>query len=290
MDVLRIKRKRTEEPLDALGMHLATHAIMPPLRKKTRGGVDVFQFAQTVENGAWQDGALRQNLQSQLSKLAQDLNKNAKVQSPPGRETRLAPRTDNVARRYAVKVTGDAEVPRRKRRPTSPPKVISSKDVPRNDFRMYDAVLEDKGPSLPPMDPEMEKFLPMLQDYLTLQETTSASSVNPSSSSDSYASTRDDYVWDVFYRRPYSLSEWNSIAANYGMVTGLPPSAEDEEFSDNSEAEEEDEADEDSNAEEYYKNDYPDEECSDSDDDFFNDATDDEDFVSDPADSDHDWR
>ncbi|KAF8133406.1 hypothetical protein EV363DRAFT_1397638 [Boletus edulis] len=249
MDVLRIKRKRTEEPLDALGMHLATHAIMPPLRKKTRGGVDVFQFAQTVENGAWQDGALRQNLQSQLSKLAQDLNKNAKVQSPPGRETRLAPRTDNVARRYAVKVTGDAE---------------------RNDFRMYDAVLEDKGPSLPPMDPEMEKFLPMLQDYLTLQETTSASN------SDSYASTRDDYVWDVFYRRPYSLSEWNSIAANYGMVTGLPPSAEDEELT---------RPTEDSNAEEYYKNDYPDEECSDSDDGLTT-----TDFVSDPADSDHDWR
>ena len=32
---------------------------------------------------------------------------------------------------------------------------------------MYDAVLEDQGPTLPPMDPEVEKFLPMLQDYLT---------------------------------------------------------------------------------------------------------------------------
>lgn len=47
------------------------------------------------------------------------------------------------------------------------PKVISSKDVPRNDFRMYDAVPEDQGSTLPPMDPEMDKFLPMLQDYLT---------------------------------------------------------------------------------------------------------------------------
>jgi len=136
------------------------------------------------------------------------------------------------------------------------------------------------------MDPEMEKFLPMLQDYLTLQETTSASGVVPGGGSGSYAS---DYVWDVFYRRPYSLSEWNSLAANYGMVTGLPSSAEDEELSDNSEAEEEDEADEDSNAEEFYRNDYPDEEYSDSDDDFFHNTTD-EDFVSDLADSDHEWR
>jgi len=47
------------------------------------------------------------------------------------------------------------------------PKVISSKDIPRNDFKMYDAVLADQGHALPPMDPEMEKFLPMLQDYLT---------------------------------------------------------------------------------------------------------------------------
>jgi hypothetical protein len=32
---------------------------------------------------------------------------------------------------------------------------------------MYDAVLEEQGPASPPMDLEMEKFLPMLQDYLT---------------------------------------------------------------------------------------------------------------------------
>lgn len=32
-------------------------------RKKSRGGVDVFQFAQTVEHDAWEDNELRQNLQ-----------------------------------------------------------------------------------------------------------------------------------------------------------------------------------------------------------------------------------
>ncbi|KAI9568329.1 hypothetical protein HD554DRAFT_758683 [Boletus coccyginus] len=276
--ILRIKRKRTEEPLDALVVESRFR------RKKSRGGVDVFQFAQTVEPDAWEDNALRQNLQSQISKLAQDSNESTRAQAPPGRETRLPPRTDNGARRYAVRVTSDGGDSRKRRRPTSPPKVISSKDIPRNDFRMYDAVLEDQGHALPPMDPEMEKFLPMLQDYLTLQDTIS-SGVTPIANS--YTPTGDDYVWDVFYRRPYSLSEWNSFAVNYGTVTGLPPSVEDD-LSD-SESEEADEADEDSNAEEYYKNDYPDEEDSESDDDLFHDAED-EDPVSDPADSDHDWR
>lgn len=110
------------------------------------------------------------------------------------------------------------------------PKVISAKDIPRNDFKMYDAVLEDHGPALPPMDPEMEKFLPMLQDYLTRTHVPLSSSffetlmvsciVQESggiSNTNAYA-TSDDYVWDVFYRRPYSLSEWNSFAANYGTV------------------------------------------------------------------------
>jgi hypothetical protein len=284
--ILRIKRKRTEEPLDALVVESRCR------RKKSRGGVDVFQFAQTMERDAWEDGTLRQNLQSQISKLTQDSNESAKTQAPPGRETKLAPvppRTDNGAPRYAVRVTGNGKDPRSKRRPTSPPKVISSKDIPRNDFKMYEAVLEDQGPTLPPMDPEVEKFLPMLQDYLTLQDTT-PSSVIPNANS--YATTSDgDYVWDVFYRRPYSISEWNSFPPNYGTLTGLPPSGEDDDLSDNSDSEEEDEADEDSNAEEYYKNDYPDEEGSISDDDdFFHDATEDEDFVSDPGDRHHHWR
>jgi len=28
------------------------------------------------------------------------------------------------------------------------------------------------------------------------------------------AETSDDYVWDVFYRRPYSLVEWQAVTAN----------------------------------------------------------------------------
>lgn len=71
----------------------------------------------------------------------------------------------------------------------------------------------------------------------------------------------DDYVWDVFYHRPVTLSEWNE-AAHVGTLcvlnavmssinwcihrSGLPPSITDA-YASASESEEEDEADEDSN-------------------------------------------
>ncbi|KIJ14928.1 hypothetical protein PAXINDRAFT_12198 [Paxillus involutus ATCC 200175] len=288
--ILRIKRKRTDEPLDALVVESRVR------RKKSRGGVDVFQFAQTVEHDAWEDQQLRQNLQSQISKLAQDSTEPAKGQASPVPEANPSPvpphfpRADNGAPRYAIKVTEEDRGTKPKRRPTSPPKVLSSKDIAQNDFKMYDAVLQHQGSSLPPMDPEMEKFLPMLQDYLTLRDTSSSGPISNAPLKD--GATGDEYVWDVFYRRPYSLSEWNSFAANVGTVTGLPPSALDDDLSDDSQSEEEDEADEDSNAEEYYKNDYPDEEDPDSDDsDMFHDGSEAGDLDSDPASgSDHDWR
>jgi hypothetical protein len=51
------------------------------------------------------------------------------------------------------------------------PKVHPSKDMPKHlpalDFRMYDAILSERKStqaSIP--DPEMEKFLPLLKDYL----------------------------------------------------------------------------------------------------------------------------
>ncbi|KAL4070022.1 hypothetical protein V8B97DRAFT_577888 [Scleroderma yunnanense] len=252
--LLRIKRKRTDEPLDALVVESRTR------RKKSRGGgLDVFQFAQTVEDDAWKDEGTRQNIQSQISKLAQN-HVNGSGQASPVRETR-SPATmrtgDEGNRRYTIKAAEqETEHPARKR-PTSPPKIISAKDVPQNDFKMYDAVPADQEALIQSLDLEMEKFLPMLQDYLTLDDAVSKGGDAPKTGKD--AVTTNDYVWDVFYRRPYSLLEWQTMVANVGTVTGLPPLS-DSGLSSPDESEEEDEADEDSNAEEYYKNDYPDEE------------------------------
>jgi hypothetical protein len=71
--ILRIKRKRNEEPLDALGKTLVNSMFHNSLylivvdsrvrRKKSRGGVGVFQYAQTVENDAWDDVQRQKDIQ-----------------------------------------------------------------------------------------------------------------------------------------------------------------------------------------------------------------------------------
>ncbi|KAG2115471.1 hypothetical protein DEU56DRAFT_761709 [Suillus clintonianus] len=264
--IVRIKRKRTDEPLDALVVESRVR------RKKTKGGRDVFQFVQTVEETVWEDKQLQETLQNQISKLSQN-HDDKNTPSVPADVTNLsgAQRHRQLAdegRRYTIVPTREpAENPKFA---TSPPKVISAKDArSQSDFRMYDAVPADQNPTSPVFDSDMEKFLPMLQNYLRMND-------EPSQVF-SAAPPAEDYVWDVFYRRPCTLSEWNS-AANIGMLEGLPPSLDDPNSSD-SESEEEDEADEDSNgihvvwheilhltqrfpAEEYYKNDYPDEDDS----------------------------
>ncbi|KAH9952941.1 hypothetical protein BC827DRAFT_1251438, partial [Russula dissimulans] len=46
--ILRIRRKRNENPVDAL-------VIESTVRRKKRGGPSIFQFAETVEPEAWGD-------------------------------------------------------------------------------------------------------------------------------------------------------------------------------------------------------------------------------------------
>jgi len=125
----------------------------------------------------------------------------------------------------------------------------------------------------------------LVNDISTSASTSSVAETLPPSQS---SSSIDDYVWDVFYHRPATLTEWNE-AANVGTLTGLPPSLTDP-YDSASDSEEEDEADEDSNAEEYYKNDYPDEEDSseEDDNDEFHEDSENESYEEDG--SDHEWR
>jgi hypothetical protein len=139
---------------------------------------------------------------------------------------------------------------------------------------MYDAVLEK--PASSPTDTEMENFLPLLNDYLKLQDIPPPTMLE---------SSPEDYVYDVFYRRAIGQNP-AEYTGNVATLSGLPPRSGDD--SDESEDEVEDEADEDSNDEGYYKNDYPDEEDSDSDELHYNSDSSDEWGVQ--EDSDHDWR
>ncbi|PPQ66625.1 hypothetical protein CVT26_009386 [Gymnopilus dilepis] len=272
--ILRIKRKRNEEPLDALGN-------IP--RKKSKNAVGVFQYAQTVENDAWDDAQRQRDIQEQISRLAEQdvVNPDPQSVAPLPKEAVPSPLPQEPARRYTI--IENEELPILPRRyPTAPPKVLSAKALERSrqqsDFKMYDAVpANEQSMAVDQVPSEMDKFLPLLQDYLKIHEGADAASkaATPPSTND------DDYVWDVFYHRPVPVNNWKE-AVNVGTVhpeqpqsTGLPPSFGDEYDSASDSDEELDEADEDSNAEEYYKNDYPEEEESDE----FHDNSDQEDVV-----------
>ncbi|KAG1797862.1 uncharacterized protein HD556DRAFT_246021 [Suillus plorans] len=280
--IVRIKRKRTDEPLDALVVESRVR------KKRSKGGRDVFQFVQTVEKTVWEDKQLQETLQNQISKLSQSHDEHNIQPSAPADVTNLsgAQRHRQLAdegRRYTIVPTREST--ENTKFATSPPKVISAKDVQlQSDFRMYDAVPADTKPASPNFDSDMENFLPMLQNYLRMND-------EPSQVL-SAAPPVEDYVWDVFYRRPCTLSEWNSVA-NIGTLEGLPPSLDDP-YSSDSDSEEEDNADEDSNAEEYYKNDYPDEDDSDDSEgsDIFHESSEAEDNLQydNPSDEDTYWR
>ncbi|KAH9059905.1 hypothetical protein EDB87DRAFT_1684173 [Lactarius vividus] len=284
--ILRIKRKRNEEPLDALGKLF----IESTVRRKKRGGLDVFQFAETVEPEAWVDRS--KDLQDRISALERE--QASKAGTPPVHDDAHPPhpRRPDLSRQYTVVLDDTSPTPDT----ASPPSTLGE-DNGQLEFKLYDAILTSDATSA--VDPEMEKFLPLLQEYLTIHDikpstsrtSNSAGSLTPSGSRSAPVAVsapapippRDDpdFVWDVFYHRAGLTNEYDA-AAKVATLTGLPNSLADA-YASASESEEEDEADEDSNAEEYYKNDYPDEESSSYD-------TDGSDFSPDGSNDYHDWR
>ncbi|KAL0066209.1 hypothetical protein AAF712_006834 [Marasmius tenuissimus] len=288
--ILRIKRKRNEEPLDALGKsthsngpgEILTKLLMITViesalpRKRTKGGKGLFQFAQTVEDNVWQDEKQQREIQQKRTTMP------ASTVIPP--TPAKPPPTSDSNRRYTV-VEREHSTIQPKWDPSQPPPVLSSKELQArsqsNDFKMYDAVLERSEE--PEMDPEMENIMPLLQAYLKSKfSVLSNTPAVPAMTED-----ESDYVWDIFYHRPGARQDWTQTST-VGTVTGLPPLGNPDTDS-GSEDEVEDEADEDSNAEEYYKNDYPDEEDSDSDWNSSDDFDQHSDFYGDDG-SDHEWR
>ena len=166
---------------------------------------------------------------------------------------------------------------------TLSPKVLSSKDLAARvpAVRILDAELAPTEEH-EEVDPEMEKFQALLQDYLTSKhschisgfpipqyntvnekvvETVPAPRANKAhdkvtnptmsaSTSSAMSTTSDDYVYDIFIHRTTALPEW-AQSANAATITGLPLSSDDE-YDTDSESEAGDEADEDSNGESCY--------------------------------------
>ncbi|WWC88389.1 uncharacterized protein L201_003300 [Kwoniella dendrophila CBS 6074] len=113
--------------------------------------------------------------------------------------------------------------------------------------------------SNPEEEKEMASFLPMLEEYLKLEET--AKKPDPASIS---TPIEDEWVYDLYYRDNNSVSlgigvgDGVTIGELLGFEDISPPSSI-------SGSEPEDEADEDSNDEDYYRNDYPEDEDADED-------------------------
>ncbi|KAG6832023.1 hypothetical protein H0H92_006059 [Tricholoma furcatifolium] len=264
-----------------------TLVVESRVRRKKSRGIGVFKFAQTVENDAWDDEKQAKDIQvtlfaprvhfpeliDQISRLTREAE--AAPDALPTSIAGTGPISPTVtkrdeARRYTVLARDDYDDQNaeysKPSRPTIPPKVISAKDAPpkraQPDIKLYDAVLTTDTAAPSALDSEMEKFIPMLNDYLKLHDVVLNPQSKDGSSGGDITMQNDDYVWDVFYHRPATLSEWVQ-AANVATISGLPPWVTNE-YDSASESEEEDEADEDSNAEEYYKNDYPEDEDSSS--------------------------
>ncbi|KIJ46347.1 hypothetical protein M422DRAFT_778398 [Sphaerobolus stellatus SS14] len=233
--LIRIKRKRTDEPLDALVVESKSR------RKKSRGVSGFFQFAGTVEQESfWEDPDTHRDLKERISTLENDDVTGAQVQVDKGKR----PAREIPARRYTI-----VQKPSDKTLSTVPEAEASASSTV-EDYTMYDAVLDDARNEDETVDPEMEKFLPMLKAYLTMNDEP-ANIINSSSS----AVAETEYVYDLFYHRP-SVANWAAAATNIATVSGLPTTGKE---SDDEDSEPGDSDDEDSNTEDFYRNDYPDE-------------------------------
>ncbi|KAF9651675.1 hypothetical protein BDM02DRAFT_3110452 [Thelephora ganbajun] len=238
LTILRVKRKRNEEPVDALVFSDS---------KRRKKGLDVFHFVQTVEReDSWNTKDFQERVSALVKAVPTENDPQSTSSTPPESAQDSA-----TAKAYAIV----KQPPVTTRRPlNTPPKVVSHKELLNRtqDVQCYDAV-----PVNEPEDAqaEVEKFIPMLEEYLKLSD------IHPTTAG---ASSTNDYVWDIFYHRSSKSTDWNKIPQNIGTLTGLPTSFGDPDES-GPESEVEDEGDEDSNAEDWFTNDYPDEDV-DSDD------------------------
>ncbi|KDQ11482.1 hypothetical protein BOTBODRAFT_456401 [Botryobasidium botryosum FD-172 SS1] len=249
--LLRVKRKRTDEPLDALVLDLPT--------KRSRDGM--FRFAETVEGEAFfADYKNAEKLQRRIANLSQ----NASGRASPASQTAPLPAPVPISASPTTagnKFSAQQPTPRQynivkskgeKRRSPSisgqPPvsKYIKSETLarkPSQTFTFYDAIPYTPAPEkttrkrakiLPsdsPVDSHMANFLPMLEQYLSLHDISidsddKSAAKNPIPTSnhamkivEDEPEKEDDYVYDVFYyHKKDSLAAGLSQAANIGLV------------------------------------------------------------------------
>ncbi|KAH7100873.1 hypothetical protein BKA62DRAFT_639378 [Auriculariales sp. MPI-PUGE-AT-0066] len=249
---LRIKRKRNDTQLDAL-------FIENTKRKRARAEGGLFEYAGTLE-----DGAGMQALQSGIANgPPSPMRPTPPATTPEPPKRVIAPM--RPARKYTIVQPRDkAGEEAQPVNPTPEPYGI-----------VYEAILDYiKDLNAQAEEEQLKNFLPMLENYLkiTESEVTIPKDVEQ----------EDDYVIDVFVHRPGAALQSATAYTNVGTVSGLPADfddwdSDDEDYVGGSE-------DEDSNAEDFYRNDYPDEQDSDSASDEFRRSDGEGSFIEDPSD------
>ncbi|KAI9490672.1 hypothetical protein BDB00DRAFT_836856 [Zychaea mexicana] len=268
LTLLRIKRKRTEEPLEAL--LLQTQEDNKRLRKDSlkegAGSLKVsatslptiFRLAETVEEKSLKNITEAQKLKERITRRVQPGSRPRTPETLEERKDRLAQQKQSNVRQARYRVINQN---RDQRRSDQPPAVKNAADEL---LQMYEAVREDNEHAAASRSPSskaklfadtddeedddiMCNFIPMVKEYLTLNERV--------------REAEDEYVYDVYYRDDTQQGEIHG--ANVGSLVWF--NDETEYMNDDTDSEPGDYGDEDSNAEDFYQNDYPDEE---SDEDF----------------------
>ncbi|KAJ2850859.1 hypothetical protein IWW36_001583 [Coemansia brasiliensis] len=288
--VLRIKRKRDQEPLEALVIHqqqqqqrrkifkgLTEHGSTDSLAsewEKTKP--TLFAFGETISEADFSDAAKRRALQTRLAQLAkskqegtimENSNKQTSTSASPASTSDSRQNTFRVVSRREMYLEDDmlqTPASSRNRIPEVVPVAELYKEKQR--VKMLDAVHTEEfdttartsepdpyaevalGPvkdsKVAALDPRtVDELVPMVKDYL------------------SFGPKQAEYVYDFYYiQKTYAGVDPNVFpAANVGSVLWIDDVNEfladsSSEFSDD---------DEDSNAEDFYRNDYPDEPDSD---------------------------
>nr|CAG8435430.1 8163_t:CDS:10 [Entrophospora candida] len=244
LTILRLKRKRNEEPLDALVVEqLLRNGVEHGKKKpKKRGSIDkqqfspltttteqeessvpfMFRFAETVEKVSFNDSIKTRQLQNR-------------------RKERYKVIDGNRQKGIESVFTEDNE---------------TENETIHDIFMMYDAVKEEKPNKNieEPNDNESDimcNFIPLVKQYLTIQE-------DDKKSEDK--SDDEDYVYDVYYQDDSTMLDDEIQYQNFATLTWFG-GEENQVFVKETKNQElyEYSDEEDSNAEDYYTHDYPEE-------------------------------
>ncbi|KAG1171289.1 hypothetical protein G6F70_007312 [Rhizopus microsporus] len=284
--ILRIKRKRTEEPLEALLLQQQNEEKRLKRSNEDTGVLKVsatalptiFRLAETVEEASFSNLDEARKLKDRISRRIQPGLSRPQTPTPiEERKEQLMQKQSDVSKKARYRVISQN---RAKAMENMPPVVQSSSERAAEDlFQMYEAVRDDETTAKQPklildedtedVDDIMCNFIPMIKEYLTLNDR------------EQKQEDEDDYVYDVYYR-----DDQEPNALNVNNVGSLVWFDDTTEYMDDNDTESEmgDVGDEDSNAEDYYQNDYPDEEDDHDDHDEFEEqygydlSSDDEDY------------